>query len=155
MIEPYQWLREHAVKLGLKPENVGPASADLCISADYVEVDYDFITDEVKADGFLYLDTDYFYICSTQEHIYVPETHCAFIQMRSSWARKGLGHKMAGFIDPGFHGQVTLELETASSLVIPVGERIVQIIYSRLTEPTAKPYTGKYLGQRGPTVAYA
>ena len=33
-------------------------------------------------------------------------------------------------------------------------ERIVQLIYCRLTEESIKPYTGKYKGQKGPTEAY-
>jgi deoxycytidine triphosphate deaminase len=35
---------------------------------------------------------------------------------------------MAGFIDPGFEGQITLELTTNLPLAVPSGERIVQLI---------------------------
>lgn len=152
-IEPYQWLVEHADELGYKKENCGPASVDLCLGdvRQYMESKSGFSINPILLPIFW---NGCFYLCSTAEYIKVPATHCATINMRSSWARKGMGHKMAGFIDPGFEGQVTLELETSITLSIPRGERIVQLIYHRLTEATEKPYTGKYKGQTGPTEAY-
>jgi len=95
-----------------------------------------------------------FYLCSTVEYIKVPETHCAFIQMRSSLARRGLGHKMAGFVDPGFEGEITLELEPSLSIEVKRGERIVQVIYQRLSEKSEKGYRGRYFGQIGAREAY-
>lgn len=153
-IEPYQWLVEHAEALGIPVENIGPASADLCLGSMSIAVGNGEVLRLSEEKGGFLLYPRAFYLASTVEYIRVPPTHCAFVQMRSSWARKGLGHKMAGFIDPGFEGEVTLELETAEKLHIPHGERIVQLVYARLAEPTAKPYTGKYHGQRGPTPAY-
>lgn len=174
MIEPYQWLLKHYKEFGYKEENVGPASVDLCLGDVKV---YSSIADLCLGDvhsfstvqetilgasrtepfdaftGYLFYRNT-FYLASTEEYIKVPPTHCAFINMRSSLARRGLGHKMAGFIDPGFEGQVTLELTTDVEMNIRRGERVVQIIYYRLSEKTLKPYTGKYLKQVGPTEAY-
>lgn len=152
MIEPYQWLVENAEKLGYNKANCGPASVDLRLGEVKGYEPHTKLFHLVESNT---LYKGCFYLCSTLEHIRVPETHCGFINMRSSWARKGLGHKMAGFIDPGFEGQITLELETAIDVFAPMGLRIVQLIYQRLTEPTSKPYSGKYLGQRGATEAYA
>jgi dCTP deaminase len=165
MIETHQWLVRHAEEFGYKPENVGPASVDLCLGDVQCARRFDallighfpatpFFKCYPNDDGVVRFVGNTFYLCSTVEYILVPSTHCAFINMRSSLARKGLGHKMAGFIDPGFEGQVTLELETSLPVDVSIGERIVQLIYCRLTEETDKPYTGKYLGQRGPTEAY-
>lgn len=174
MIEPYQWLCTHADTLGIAPSAIGPASADLRLSGLLKEwrgrrarirwtlrrrprrgswppasIDHDLDLGET-----LCFRPGYFYLASTREIIRVPPTHCAMIHMRSSLARRGLGHKMAGFIDPGFTGQVTLELETSIPMDVTIGERIVQITYHRLTEPTTQPYRGQYQGQMGPTEAY-
>lgn len=156
MIEPYQWLITHADAYGYKAEHVGPASVDLCLgNAKRYSTRYqDFMPCTFDSNATTFLP-EAFYLCSTQETISVPPTHCAFLNMRSSWARKGLGHKMAGFIDPGFTGQITLELETSIPVVVPLGERLVQLVYMRLTEPTLLPYAGRYQGQTGPTQAYA
>lgn len=157
MIEPYQWYLEHASELGFNPNNIGPASVDLCLnemkawvttSNSFVEVYPEKHLQEYTLVPFT------FYLASTLEYIKVPTTHAAMVQMRSSLARKGLGHKMAGYIDPGFEGSITLELESSKYVDIYKGERIVQIVYMRLTEETLKPYTGKYKGQVKPTEAY-
>lgn len=154
-IEPYQFLVAHAAALGLNPAHIGPASADLCVGEVYMLNDHGHLQSIAAhhAQEFT-LYPGHFYLASTVETIYVPPTHGATVMMRSSWARRGLGHRYAGWVDPGFRGQVTLELDTLTRLVVPKGERIVQIIYDRLTAPTEKPYAGRYLGQQGPTPAY-
>lgn len=171
-VEPSQWLAENASKLGFEIHNVGPASADLRMHSVYKfakkpswwqrfkcwfkGVEIEPVWHEVRlfdSERFSF-KPGFFYLCSTTEYIRVPDTHCAFVQMRSSLARKGLGHKMAGFIDPGFEGQVTLELETHLPVYATQNDRIVQIIYERLTEKTDRAYKGKYQGQQGPTEAY-
>lgn len=150
MIEPYQWLYAQAQALGYNPAHVGPASVDLCLG-DVKVLD----KKHIRWSGYSVLFEPWvFYLCSTLECITVPLTHCAFLSMRSSLARRGLGHKMAGFIDPGFTGQITLELETSMPIEVTHGARIVQLIYMRLTETTERPYSGRYLGQRGPTESY-
>ena len=156
MIEPYQWLCAHANECGFPPTNIGPASVDLSLGEVKVYNRYSYKFDMVKGlhNGMYRFYPGNFYLCSTLEYIKVPPTHCAFVNMRSSLARRGLGHKMAGFIDPGFEGQVTLELSTDAPVDVLPGERIVQIIYSRLTEITEKVYSGKYKGQIGATEAY-
>jgi dCTP deaminase len=157
MIEPYQWLLKNCKELGFKESNIGPASVDLCLDQVKVwsVVRESFIRKQVDEDtNQYYLNLGKFFLCNTEEYIKVPNSHCAEIFMRSSWARKSLGHKMAGFIDPGFEGQITLELETNTGVYIPKGERIVQIVYHRLTEESKVSYTGKYLKQKGPTEAY-
>lgn len=158
MFEPAQWYKAHALEYGFNVANIGPASVDLCLHDTVIDC---FFSGSIQQKILHISDTahftfmpHHFYLCSTVEYIKVPITHCAFVQMRSSWARKGLGHKMAGFIDPGFEGQITLELTVDVPVVISQGERVVQIAYALLTRPTTAPYGGKYQGQQGPTAAY-
>jgi deoxycytidine triphosphate deaminase len=83
---------------------------------------------------------------------YVP-TH------NSSLGRLGLLiHSTAGFIDPGFEGNVTLELSNVANLPITIyyGMKIGQISFMQMSEPAMNPYGSgalgsKYRGQRGPT----
>lgn len=158
MFEPYQWLVEHAEELGISESRIGPASVDLGITSVIIDRWMTpWYTLRTKKHGYFQTFTfepGHFYLVSSVEYIKMPVTHCGLVNMRSSLARKGLGHKMAGFIDPGFEGQITLELETSVPVEVSLGERIAQLVFCRLSEATVKPYKGRYNGQRGPTEAY-
>jgi dCTP deaminase len=77
----------------------------------------------------------------------------AYVEGRSSIGRLGLQVQNAGFIDAGFEGQITLELENQSPfpIVLQVGVRICQIVFVQMLETAEQPYAGKYLNQRGAT----
>ena len=80
---------------------------------------------------------------------------------KSSLGRIGLLiHSTAGFIDPGFKGQVTLELSNVANLPIAIypGMKIGQVSFYELTTPAEHPYGSseagsKYQGQSGPTAS--
>ena len=68
-------------------------------------------------------------------------------------------HATAGFIDPGFRGQITLELANIGRIPVRLypGTRIAQLVLQRMTSPAERPY-GKargssYDGQSGPQVS--
>ncbi len=63
--------------------------------------------------------------------------------------------KNAGFIDVGFHGQITLELENQSGfpIVLKKGVQICQIMFVQMSQSVEKPYSGKYSGQSGATAS--
>lgn len=94
-----------------------------------------------------------FVLASTVEYIHVPIDIGVYVQGRSSIGRTGLFIQNAGWIDPGFRGQITLEMYNAGSypIVLPAGIRIGQLIFQRLDGFTDKPYNGKYQGQKGAT----
>lgn len=102
-----------------------------------------------------------FRLASTIETINVPAYLVAQVNGKSSWGRRGLlVHVTAGFIDPGFHGQITLEMVNLSSQVIQLqaGYKIAQVVFTRLDQPAVKPYGSDGLGshyqhQRGATIA--
>lgn len=64
-----------------------------------------------------------FALATTIESINLPLHLAAFVQGRSSIGRAGLTVQNAGFIDPGFHGHITLELknETKNTILICPG----------------------------------
>ena len=69
---------------------------------------------------------------------------------RSSIGRIGLLVENAGWVDPGFEGELTLELYIANRLPIRLssGRRICQLLFARMDRPSSEPYQGKYQGQR-------
>ena len=83
----------------------------------------------------------------------------ARLEGKSSLGRLGLIiHSTAGYIDPGWKGNLTLELSNISRLPITLyrGMKIGQISFLRLTTPAEHLYGSpelgsKYQGQRGPT----
>ena len=114
---------------------------------------------ELSEDDCFMLHPGEFVLGSTAERIGVPDDLVARIEGKSSLGRLGLLiHSTAGFIDPGFHGHITLELSNVATLPITLypGMKIGQISFLVMTTPADHPYgssgTGsKYQGQRGPT----
>ena len=98
---------------------IGPSSMDLTLSDSFSwpEPDKDKIIlgesvphKQVQKDEFV-LETNHFVLASTAESIRVPHEMAGYVEGRSSIGRLGLQVQNAGFIDAGFHGQITLELE--------------------------------------------
>lgn len=67
---------------------------------------------------------------STLEYICLPGKLCGYVIGRSSWGRLGLIIATATFVNPGFKGCLTLELENIGEvpLVLYPGLRIAQLI---------------------------
>ncbi len=100
-----------------------------------------------------------FVLGSTLETVGLADDVVARLEGKSSLGRLGLLiHSTAGFIDPGFRGQVTLELSNVANLPIAIypGMKIGQISFYQLSTPADHPYGSpeagsKYQGQSGPT----
>lgn len=80
----------------------------------------------------------------------MPADLVARVEGKSSWARRGiLVHVSAGYIDPGFQGNVTLEIanlhSTKAARLFP-GDRIAQIAFEDLDRPASMPYGTNGLG---------
>jgi dCTP deaminase len=91
-----------------------------------------------------------FVLAHTIELFNIPEDICARFMLKSSRAREGLEHLLAGFADPGFHGSsMTLELSNARRLH-PVGiwhgMRIGQMVFELMAARPERSYavTGRY-----------
>jgi dCTP deaminase len=84
----------------------------------------------------------------------------ARVEGKSSWARHFLTVHSAGFIDPGFQGDITLELKNdgQQELYLEPGVFIAQISFQWLAAPAKRPYgteglDSHYQYQKGPTPA--
>ena len=102
-----------------------------------------------------------FVLGSTVEHIELPEDLVARLEGKSSLGRIGLViHSTAGFVDPGWRGNLTLELSNLARLPITLyfGMKIGQISFLTLTTPAERLYGSeslgsKYQGQTRPTAS--
>ena len=56
-------------------------------------------------------------------------------------------------MDPGFKGEITLELFNANRCAIELtaGRRIGQLVFAQMDDVALNPYNGKYQGQKGAT----
>lgn len=94
------------------------------------------------------------------EQVRIPADALARIEGKSTWARKFLTIHSAGFLDPGFCGDVVLELKNDSPVNLPLtpGMTIAQITFADLAAPALRPYGtnglgSHYQGQTGATPA--
>lgn len=111
---------------------------------------------EMKDGGWL-LRPGAFVLGSTVERISLPRDLSARVEGKSSVGRLGLAiHVTAGFIDPGFIGQVTLEIVNHAPWEIMLRENmpIAQLCLFAMSSPVARSYGqagNHYQEQRGPT----
>ncbi len=101
-----------------------------------------------------------FALGSTMERVRIPADLVARVEGRSSIGRLAIVvHATAGFIDPGFEGQITLELGNLGRCAVKLypGMRISQIVFHTMLNPAERPYgadrNSKYQGQQGPVAS--
>ena len=94
-----------------------------------------------------------FVLATTIEYFDLPNDLTAFVEGRSSLGRMGLFIQNAGWVDPGFKGEITLELYNANRCAIELktGRRVGQLVFAKMDQEALNPYTGKYQYQRGAT----
>lgn len=102
----------------------------------------------------------HFFLGSTIEWIELGPNIAGQVHGKSTRARQGLIVEAAGLVDPGFQGNLTLEIFNMSNddIVIDRGDLVAQICFHQLSTTPAKIYghpslNNHYQGQRGPTPA--
>ncbi|MGE5329870.1 MAG: dCTP deaminase [Deltaproteobacteria bacterium] len=140
-------------------EQVQPASIDIRLGKNFLKVDENNIECmnmstpikyvEFEADEVI-IPPHSFLLATTMEYIKLPNNLTAFVEGRSSIGRMGLFIQNAGWVDPGFEGEITLELYNANRLPIKLqaGRRICQLVIARMDQTAQNPYVGKYQCQR-------
>lgn len=138
------------------PEMINPASIDITLGS-LIRVENDrggFTNFDISKQTF-WMPPGGFVLAATAEWIRVPVSMESVFQLKSSRGREGYEHALAGYIDPGFHGRVTLELSNLrrfKELPLEAGMRIGQLRFAKLDEIPARPYslTGRYHNDEGP-----
>ncbi len=126
---------------------------------DPQESDEEFWEEIDISEGYvLHPGPQHFILATTIEGLRIPPDITARVDGRSSYGRKCLKvHSTAGFIDPGFEGQITLEMDLSGRypLMLRPGVRICQVSFQMMTGRATRPYGkargSKYFGQRGVT----
>src|SRR5574344_310353 len=76
---------------------------------------------DLRIDQTLILEPKVFALGSTMEYVKIPSKYVGRVEGKSSWGRLGLAvHITAGYIDPGFKGNITLEFYNFSHKTITI-----------------------------------
>jgi dCTP deaminase len=149
---PYQ----HIMRLGprliepFNPELVNPASYDITLDNTAIHrgkhVSLPFT-----------LEPGEFILVSSEQYWRFPLDLGGQLMLKSTTGRLGINHMLAGWFDPDFHGNATMELHNSGHepFVLKPGMRVAQMVFDMLAESVEKPYreTGRYHGQIGVTAA--
>jgi len=146
----------------MEADQIQPASVDIrlgrtfCVVEDtsdgIINLSNEISYRTIETDKYLLLPGQ-FVLATTMEYFRLGDDMTAFVEGRSSLGRMGLFIQNAGWVDPGFEGEITLELFNANRCAIELtsGRRVGQLVFAQLDQPALKPYSGKYQGQRGAT----
>ena len=162
MIKPDHWIKSWGENGGVEPfapEQVNSASYDLRVSDHWICPTRDpeeFTAASVK------LFPGEVVLASTMEFVNIPRTVACDLKLKSTLGRLWINHSLAGWCDPGFSGQITLELQNLGPVpfVLEAGRRIAQLIFIKMeSEPTIaygdSDSGSHYQGQTGTTRARA
>lgn len=179
-------LRELCEKHGLvepfDPARVNPASIDLALGRDFVNLSDKSIRyknsnfeggysalfadsgERFVADR-VWLEPGVALLATTAEKVRIPDkpffwandtfgnhqikSCVAELRLKSSAARNGLDHALAGWIDPGFDGTLTLELHAHRPVELLAGKAYVQMVVAVTLATPTRSYqqTGRYVGE--------
>jgi len=157
------------------PDAVQPSSVDLHLDRRFrvfrnsrypfidVRQDQPDLTElvEIEEEQPFILHPGEFVLGSTLERVSLPNDLVARLEGKSSLGRLGLLiHSTAGYVDPGWDGNLTLELSNVANLPITLyyGMKIGQISFQQMSSPVDVAYGderigSKYRGQRDPTAS--
>ncbi|MFC7020102.1 MULTISPECIES: dCTP deaminase [Haloarcula] len=152
---------------------IQPASIDLRLGSQFLEFQHanipcihpnsesevgEYVEEtEIDEGGEYILHPGDFVLGTTYERVEIPDDLIAHVEGRSSLGRLAIVvHATAGLCDPGYEGQITLELSNLGTAPVALtpGMRISQLTFTELKTPADRPYGeergSKYQGQRGP-----
>lgn len=110
----------------------------------------------------IYLGPGEFCLASIVEKVNLPADIACHVLLRSSAARMGIEHSLAGWGDPGYSGNLTLEFTNVlkyHTVKLQAGDQVCQLIFHRVPAvPADRTYVatgGKYAGDTGPQAVKA
>ncbi|MES3650141.1 dCTP deaminase [Staphylococcus saprophyticus] len=142
--------------------NIEPASMDLTLGSTYLsplipKSQIQYINQPIEYKKLntkqISIKPKSFILATTKEYVKISENLTGFIEGKSSIGRAGLFVQNAGWVDPGFKGNITLELYNANdfSLVLYENMKICQIVFAETKTSSDNTYNGKYQNQKNTT----
>jgi len=148
----------------LEGPQLQPASLDLRLGGKFIlrSPSGDFTLDVTKGEPVSIYPGECL-LARTEETVTLPGYLAARVEGKSTWGRQFLSiHSTAGFIDPGFHGTITLELKNEGKRIVFIhpGDFICQLSFEQLDEEAERKYGDKalrshYWGQEEPTLPHS
>lgn len=148
----------------LTEDAIQPSSIDLRLRSEvrFSAIDGRWRTHHLVNDGPIRMYQGAFVLGATLEWIEVPNDLVGVLVGKSSRAREGFAVEAAGYVDPGWRGNLTLELSNRSPepLWLMPGMLIAQIRFEQLSSPCARPYgsvglNSRYQDSEGPVASRA
>ena len=150
LVDMFDLKRSEGVTMENLLKQINPNSIDLTIGKSYKrpnkinhDVVYGFTCEEERtlyakaywtdyeADkGYILMKPGDVILAVTREYVMMPPNVSGQLFTKSTLGRMFINHMMAGLVDAGFEGRLTLELknEGVHTVRIPVGARVVQMI---------------------------
>ncbi len=160
MIKPDRWIREWGRSGGVTPfeeSQVNAASYDIRVSGHWICPTRD--PEEIHAPS-IKLFPGEVVLASSMEYVRIPRDVACDLKLKSTLGRLWINHSLAGWCDPGFQGEITLELQNLGPqpFVLEAGRRIAQLIFIAMESEPDIAYgdpgsSSHYQGQRGTTPA--
>ena len=160
MIKPDRWIRDWGASGGVTPFNadqVNAASYDICLSNHWICPTRD--PEDFHAERFKLFPGEVV-LASTHEHVRIPRNVACDLKLKSTLGRLWINHSLAGWCDPGFEGNITLELQNLGPepFIFESGRRIAQLIFIAMESEPDIAYgesgsSSHYQGQSGTTRA--
>ena len=160
MIKPDRWIREWGRSGGVTPFEEGQvdaASYDVRVSDHWICPTRD--PEEIHAPS-IKLFPGEVVLASTMENVRIPRDVACDLKLKSTLGRLWINHSLAGWCDPGFEGEITLELQNLGPqpFILEAGRRIAQLIFIAMESEPDVAYgdpgsSSHYQGQRGTTPA--
>jgi len=148
-------------------EQIQPASLDIRLGTQFSKFPDDVecidvntnVRDEMISwiSNVITIQPNSFILANTIGNFQIPKGIGAEIRGRSSLGRMGIEvHSCAGWVDPGFEGELVLEISNNSNASIELDSktRVAQMVFHELGEPAIVGYgetENKYQGQSGAT----
>lgn len=150
----------HDLILPYNPTQLNPASYDVLLGGTILierpTVNGLRVWEEVDISESSYnLQPNELVLGATQEIVKLPRNIESVFCLKSSRGREGFDHALAAYIDPGFHGRITLEIHNSNRfnvLKLYKGLKIGQLRFAKLDHYPEKTYdeTGRYHLDMGP-----
>ena len=160
MIKPDSWIRRWGRNGGVTPfeeGQVNSASYDVRVGDHWICPTRD--PEELHAPQ-MKLFTGEVVLASTMEYVRIPRDVACDLKLKSTLGRLWINHSLAGWCDPGFEGEITLELQNLGPqpFILEAGRRIAQLIFIAMESEPEIAYgepgsSSHYQGQRGTTPA--